>query len=335
VNISLTESNRRACGSTGAVSRGFVALLVSALLLTACVGVTPPPRLAEIPAQATGAIDVYAVGDIADCRRHAPAESMAARTAALVPAGAIVLGLGDMAYQYADAATLASCYEPTWGVHRRTTIAIAGNHDYVAGDASAFVDYFDPPVLPDVTGFIAFTHRLSEQWLLIALDSNVTGNALEAQRQWLQQILAQERPQAVARTEQQRCLLVMWHAPLFSSGLHRGSGDHMRPFWRLLDDYGADVVLSGHEHMYERFGPLDASGSLPATTGQGPRQFVVGTGGAALYGFWKPPYISEARVLAHGVLRLSLEPAGYTWRFIDIEGRVLDAGAARCRTVAN
>jgi hypothetical protein len=254
---------------------------------------------------------------------------MAARTAALVPAGEIVLGLGDMAYQHADAATLASCYEPTWGVHRRTTIATPGNHDYVAGDASAFIDYFRPVSAPGA-GFIAHTRRLTDHWLLVALDSNVSGSALEAQYRWLEEALATER----TRGDAQDCVLVMWHAPLYSSGLHRGSGDHLRRFWRLLDEYGADVVLSGHEHFYERFGPLDADGRVPPD-GEAPRQFVIGTGGTQLFGFWKPPYRSESRVLTHGVLKLSLAPAGYTWQFIDVDLRVRDAGQARCRAATN
>jgi acid phosphatase type 7 len=303
-------------------------LLLSTALLAGCIGVTRAPRPGAIPVAPVGALDVYAVGDIADCRRHAPADSMAARTSVLVPAGALVLGLGDMAYQYADAATLASCYEPTWGRHRSTTLAIAGNHDYIGGSLRDFQAYFAPPSPPHGAGFLAYTRRLTAEWTLVALDSNVAGAAFDAQYRWLQQTLVQER--AGESRAPPRCLLVMWHAPLFSSGLHRGSGDRMRPFWQLLDAHDADLVLSGHEHFYERFGPLDADGVSPAGA-SAPRQFVVGTGGARLFGFWKPPYRSEARVLAHGVLRLSLEPAGYTWRFIDVDGRVRDAGAASCR----
>jgi hypothetical protein len=87
----------------------------------------------------------------------------------------------------------------------------------------------------------------------------------------------------------------------------------MRPFW--------------HD-------PLDAEGR-PVPDGEAPRQFVVGTGGARLYGFWKPPYRSKARVLEHGVLHLSLERESYSWRFIDVDGRVQDAGVARCRATFN
>lgn len=275
-------------------------------------------------------LQVYAAGDIADCNRRAPADSMAARTSRLVPDGALVLGLGDMAYPLGDAQTLASCYEPTWGRHRPTTLATPGNHDYVRGDAGDFLRYFGAGALQD-DGFIAFTRTLTDGWRLIALDSNVDGSVLQAQYEWLERFFADD---AQAPARMQGCLLVMWHAPVYSSGLHRGSGDKMRPFWELIDSYGADLVLSGHEHFYERFGPLDVAGQAPRD-GQAPRQFVVGTGGARLYGFWKPPYRSEARVLEHGVLQLSLARGSYSWRFIDVDGRVQDAGAARCRAAMN
>jgi len=255
---------------------------------------------------------------------------MAARTSRLVPDGAQVLALGDMAYPLGDAATLASCYEPTWGRHRASTLAIPGNHDYVRGAAEDFLGYFGVDA-PHAAGFIAYTRVLTDGWRLIALDSNVDGGALQAQYEWLERLFAED---ANAAAPGSGCLLVMWHAPLYSSGLHRGSGERMRPFWQLIDRQGADLVLSGHEHFYERFDPLDAEGQ-PVRDGEAPRQFVVGTGGARLYGFWKPPYRSKARVLEHGVLQLSLDRERYSWRFIDVDGRVQDAGVARCRTAFN
>jgi hypothetical protein len=104
----------------------------------------------------------------------------------------------------------------------------------------------------------------------------------------------------------------------------------MRPFWELLDAHGADLVLSGHEHFYEAFEPMDAAGRRTAA-GEGIRQFTVGTGGATLHGFWRPPYASRARVLSHGVLQLTLAADRYEWRFIDVAGRIRDAGSAICR----
>ena len=315
----------RTCGS-GRTS----AALVAAVVLAGCIATTRPPASSTLSAMPAAGLQVYAVGDIADCNHREPADSMAARTSRLVPDGALVLGLGDMAYPQGDAQTLASCYEPTWGRHRAATLVTPGNHDYVRGNAGDFSKYFAVDEL-NAGGFIAFTRPLTEDWRLIALDSNVDGSVLQSQYEWLERLFTSE---AQASVPTPGCLLVMWHAPLYSSGMHRGSGDRMRPFWKLLDRYGADLVLSGHEHFYERFDPLDAEGRLPRD-GNAPRQFVVGTGGARLFGFWKPPYRSKARVLEHGVLHLSLERGSYSWRYIDVAGRVQDAGAARCRTTVN
>jgi predicted phosphohydrolase len=287
------------------------------------------PAIAAASSEPT--LRVFAVGDIADCRREPPERSAARMTAGLVAAGAIVLALGDMAYQYSDAATLASCYEPTWGMHRAATLAIAGNHDYVNGTATDFRRYFalDSAGQPN---FVAYARWLNSNWFLIALDSNVRGATLDQQYEWLQQTLQREfgNAQPALDTGATRCIAVMWHAPLFSSGLHRGSGEHMRRFWELLDTYEADLVLSGHEHFYEAFEPRTSTGEM-LSGGEGLRQFVVGTGGARLYGFWKPPYASRARIVRHGVLGLTLKPATYAWDFIGTDGLTHDQGAAPCR----
>jgi hypothetical protein len=276
--------------------------------------------------QGVPAVQVYAVGDIADCRRAPPERTDAARTAQLVPPGATVLGLGDMAYEYADTSTLAACFEPTWGRHRANLLAVPGNHDFAQGRADDFLAYFDVPAHPQ--GFVAYARDIARGWQLIALDSNARGAALQLQLDWLRRTLDERSVPGVRKASQ--CLLVMWHSPLFSSGWHRGSGAHMRAFWQVLDGHGADLVLSGHEHFYEAFDPLDAEGKHAAHD-EGIRQFTVGTGGARLFGFWRPPYASRARVLSHGVLQLTLAEDRYAWRFVDVEGRIRDAGEATCR----
>lgn len=260
-------------------------------------------------------LEVYAAGDIADCRKSAAAESVAARTAGLIPPGATVFVLGDSAYPSATREVLEACYEPTWGKHRATTLAIPGNHDYVAGRTDDFLAYFGSGAASE--GYFA---RELDGWLVIGLDSHLSGERLDQQYAWLEATLAAH--------SDTRCTLAMWHTPLFSSGLHRGAGEHMRRFWALLDAQGADVVLGGHEHFYEAFEPLDAEGR---PVEDGIRSFVVGSGGARLYGFWKPPYASRARILKHGVLRLSLDDGAFAWQFIRVDGGVADAGEARCR----
>jgi hypothetical protein len=272
------------------------------------------------------AVQVYAAGDIADCRHAPPDRTAAARTAQQVPVGATVLGLGDMAYEYGDARTLAGCFDPAWGQHRANLLAVPGNHDYVQGRADDFRAHFEVPANP--REFVAYARDVAPGWQLIALDSNARGDALQDELEWLRRTL-DERSRRAGRNAAP-CLLVMWHTPLFSSGWHRGSGAHMRAFWEMLDGAGADLVLSGHEHFYEAFEPLDADGR-PRAEGQGIRQFTVGTGGATLHGFWRPPYASRARVLSHGVLQLTLAADRYAWRFIDVDGRIRDAGTAACR----
>jgi 3',5'-cyclic AMP phosphodiesterase CpdA len=307
----------------------LLSVLGTLALAESAAPVSAPDATAAISSDTT--LRVFAVGDIADCRRESPERSVARLTAELVPPGAIVLALGDMAYRYSDSATLASCYEPTWGKHLAATLASAGNHDYVNGTATDFRRYFGLETAAP-RDFVAYARWLNPSWYLIALDSNVRGATLDQQYDWLQQTLQREFGSAQPGTagDATRCIAVMWHAPLFSSGWHRGSGEHMRRFWELLDSYEADLVLSGHEHFYEAFEPRTSDGTM-RRGGEGLRQFVVGTGGTRLYGFWKPPYASRARIVRHGVLGLTLQPATYAWDFIGTDGLTHDRGAAPCR----
>jgi 3',5'-cyclic AMP phosphodiesterase CpdA len=304
--------------------------LVCAILLVGCTASPGRRPFGEVQAAAT-ALEVFAAGDIADCQHRSAEEAAAHFTAALIPAGAPVLALGDIAYPYATKSTLQGCYEPTWGAHRASTLLVAGNHDYVGGSTQVVRDYFalDPAV---DSRFVAYTKWLTPAWFVVVLDSNVTGEALDAQYEWLQQTLQHEfaTPAATTPAAGSRCVMALWHAPLFSSGLHHGSGLRMQRFWALLDVYGADLVLSGHEHMYEAFEPMNSTGARQPD-GEGMRQFVVGTGGAPLYGFWRPPYSSRARVLLHGVLALELSPGAYAWSFRGTDGLAHDWGSARCR----
>ena len=263
----------------------------------------------------TAPVEVYAAGDIADCRRRPASESVAERTAALIPPGATVLMLGDSVYRYATSEALENCYEPTWGIHRPNTWAVSGNHDRVDGSTDDFQAYF-----AEGAGEQGYFARRLGGWLVIGLTSDPSFAAADAQFAWLEATLEENRDA--------RCTLAMWHAPLYSSGWHRGSGEHMRPYWALLDRFDAEIVLNGHEHFYEAFDPLDAAGRPVA---EGIREFVVGTGGAHLFGFWRPPHESRARIKRHGVLHLTLGEDGYEWEFLDVDGGRADPGGARCR----
>ena len=222
---------------------------------------------------------------------------------------------GDTAYPFATSETLQSCYEPTWGAFRATTLVVPGNHDYVDGRSDDFRAYFGDGAAAN--GY--FARRVGD-WLVIGLDSEQVGGSLERQYAWLQATLRE--------TSDVRCTLAFWHRPAFSSGIEHGSSAKMQRFWALLEGQGAEFVLNGHEHFYEAFGPLDATGREAA---DGMREFVVGTGGARLYPIWNPVHQSRVRYARHGVLKLTLDAGSYSWQFIDTRGRVLDAGEAACR----
>jgi len=268
------------------------------------------------PALAVAApIVVYAAGDIAECRGKPAEHSNAARTARLVPAGATVLVPGDTAYPYGTAENYESCYGPTWGVHLANTLAVPGNHDYPRGNSDDFRRYFGIGA-----GERNYYARRLGDWLVIGIDSQLVGDALDREYEWLAATL-QDNAQV-------RCTLAFWHMPAFSSGFEHGPTLKMQRFWALLNDHHAEFVLNGHEHFYEAFDPLDSMGK-PAEDGM--REFVVGTGGARLYPTWKPYHSSRKRLASHGVLKLELDDGSYGWQFIDTSGRVRDSGEARCR----
>ena len=122
------------------------------------------------------------------------------------------------------------------------------------------------------------------------------------------------------------CTLAVWHHPLFSSG-QNGPNPSMRDIYSLLEAGGADVVVNGHDHVYERFAKQTAEGR-PAD--RGIRQFIAGTGGADLYRFISVAPNSEVRLVQFGVLRLFLQPTSYRWEFTGVQGGLADSGSEPC-----
>jgi hypothetical protein len=222
-----------------------------------------------------------------------------------------VLTLGDNQYDHGWLTEYRSFYERTWGRFKTRTSPSPGNHDHGPG----YYRYWGPAAGPRGLGYYGF-HLGS--WRLYALNSSVPMDESSTQYGWLREDLeANPRP----------CVLAYWHHPRWSSGEH-GSHRFMDPVWDLLVRSGADVVLSGHDHHYERFAPLDDRGHVSA---DGMRQFVVGTGGRSHYGIGSVRTGSEVRnTTSYGVLRLRLETGGYRWRFLRVGGGYVDAGSATC-----
>jgi 3',5'-cyclic AMP phosphodiesterase CpdA len=251
-------------------------------------------------------ITVYAAGDIARCAYPDPAYSVAADTAATVAAGlaqdprAVVLALGDLTYPIGAAKEFTDCYAPTWGRFKDRTWPAPGNHEYYTPGAKPYFAYWGARA---GRGYYSFDLGT---WHIISLDSNLAPAAHAAQLDWLRADLA---------AHPAHCTLAYWHHPLYSSGGH-GSVPKMRDAWKLLYDAGAELVLSGHDHDYERFAPQDADGRLDPA--RGIRQFVVGTGGAYPTPFLLTVAHSEVRDSNRtGVLRLRLYAGGYGWEFVE------------------
>src|SRR5581483_6223433 len=213
------------------------------------------------------------------------------------------------------------CYAPTWGRFKARTRPAVGNHEYVTPGAAGYFAYFGAAAGDPATGY--YSYDLGA-WHVIVLNGNcgeVGGcGAGSAQQQWLAADLA-AHPVV--------CTLAYWHQPRFSSGPHASDGAY-RPFWQTLYDAGADVVLNGHDHIYERFLPQTPGGLLD--TARGLRQFTVGTGGASQYGIAFPLATSEVRNgQVYGVLKLTLHPRGYDWEFVPVAGESFtDSGSDHC-----
>jgi len=257
-------------------------------------------------ASAGAGITVYAAGDIARCAGSDPAWSGAADTARTIAAGlaadpqAVVLTLGDHTYPRGRPREFTDCYGPTWGRFKDRTWPAPGNHEYYTPKAAPYFAYFGARA---GRGYYSLEMN---GWHIVSLDSNLAPAEHAAQLAWLRADLA---------SHPARCTLAFWHHPLYSSGGH-GSIPTMRDAWRLLQEAGAELVLSGHDHDYERFAPQDADGRLDRARGM--RQFVVGTGGAYPTPFLLTVDNSEMRDSGRtGVLRLRLLDGRYEWEFLE------------------
>jgi hypothetical protein len=227
-----------------------------------------------------------------------------------------VFTLGDNVYPTSTPELLGTCYESTWGRHKGRTLATPGNHDWEQSAGMPYFAYFGPSAGPAGLGYYSVSLG---SWHIVSLNSNVPAGPGSPQYEWLKADLVESTAS---------CTLAMWHHPLFSSGPNGNSGQ-MREAWRLLNRYGAEVVLSGHDHGYERFAPQDAD-ARPSPSGM--RQFVVGTGGYSLYGRVKPQPNAEVwDNRTWGVLKLTLKGGSYDWEFVPIDGQSFrDFGSAAC-----
>jgi hypothetical protein len=285
------------------------------LRLVVGVEVEPLPSPFPSPPPGSGSEPVIAgAGDIASFNLGAE------RTARLLDEidPDVVYTTGDNAYPDGAAADYASFYEPTWGRHKARTRPTPGNHDYRQPGAGPYFDYFGALAGERASGYYAYTLGA---WRLYALNSNIRMDAGSPQETWLRLDLA---------THPRDCVLAYWHHPRFSAGRYGDDGTS-DAIWRVLYEQNAEVVLSGHDHNYQRYAPMSPAGAVEPE--RGIRQFVVGTGGNEPY-----PLVDRldgtreaADGQTAGVLKLTLLRHGYDWRFIPVSGLTFsDSGSGAC-----
>jgi hypothetical protein len=264
-------------------------------------------------------------GTAARCRQlHTSNQLLGAGLAAVLP-------LGDLQYECGGASAFLQSYDPSWGRVKSITRPVPGNHEYnsnsgtncdATGNAAGYYSYFGSAAGDSTKGYYSYNIGA---WHLIALNSNCAKAggcfAGSAQEQWLRQDLA---------ANPATCTLAYWHHPLFSSGEYSPGFTSVRPLFQALYDHNADIVLTGHDHNYERFAPQTANGALDPVNGV--RQFIVGTGGKSLYSPQTAIANSEVRnSSSYGVLKLTLHPISYEWSFVPAAGSTFsDFGSEFC-----
>jgi hypothetical protein len=304
------------------------------------------------PAVLAGAGDIarcYPGADVRGYRFPGPSNP-ASQTARLLDAmpGATVMAVGDNAYELGSPFDYVACYHFTWGRLWNRTRPAAGNHEYLTPGAAGYFAYFGRRAAPPL-GYYSYDMGT---WHAIVLNSTpqvyacwppeadeapppgfpvlpapaspgtVAGRACPgdvAQQAWLAEDL---------RTHPAECTVVYFHHPRFSSGLH-GNHFQMQKIWDLLYAHGVDVVVDGHDHLYERFAPQTPDGAVDEQFGI--RQFTVGTGGADFYQVREEQPNSEVIITGvHGVIALALGQGGYSWAFEGTDRVIRDAGSGAC-----
>jgi hypothetical protein len=337
--------------SAGAWSR-LPSLLVAVGVVVAAVASPVPargsPSLAEslttIVSAANGDPVIAAAGDIAcdpaepsfnggqgtsgSCHQRATSDLM-------VGAGlAAVLPLGDNQYYCGSYGAFVGSYDLSWGRLKTVTYPAVGNHEYLThggskpstgcdasnAGAAGYFRYFGGAAGDPAKGYYSFDIGA---WHLVALNTQCSAaggcSTSSPQGKWLA---------ADLDAHPNQCTLAYFHIPLFSSGGRASSNS--TSLWQILYGHHADLVLNGHDHIYERFAPQTPTGV--ADQANGIREFIVGTGGANL--------TSMASIAAnsvvhdnktYGVLAMTLHPSSYDWQFVPEAGKTFsDSGTAPC-----
>lgn len=228
---------------------------------------------------------------------------------------AVVLALGDNAYDDGTAEEFDKHYRPFWGQFNNRVWTCPGNHDYNSKHRSPFPFYhfFGERAGPDTRGYYSLNVG---SWHLVCLNSETRRDQQSDQIRWLKADLLRNK---------EKPILAFFHKPRFSSGSH-GNDTSQIDFWHTLFQRNAEIILNGHDHHYERFDPQDPESNFVA---RGVRQFIVGSGGKSLrrLGSTKEKHSVVRNADTHGVLRLTLRPSAYEWEFLGVKPPFTDASS--------
>jgi acid phosphatase type 7 len=308
-------------------------LSVTAILLPACsaVGQISTTNAADAvvpagvqsdtsaPADRSDAEPVVLIGagDIAGCESEG--DFLTAELLDTIPG--IIFTTGDHAYPTGTFQQFRDCYDRAWGRHKERTRPTPGNHDYMTQQGVPYYNYFGDRAGRRGEGYYAYD---AGSWRVIVLNSEIPTRRGSPQERWLREELARNP---------RECIVAYWHRPLYSSvRAERRFREAIKPLWDALYAAGADVVLNGHDHVYERFARMDPNGTLDEA---GIRQFIIGTGGRSLYPFGRPAPNSEVRHNAgYGLLKLTLREGSYDWEFVGTPVTdFADSGSDKCHPV--
>jgi hypothetical protein len=256
----------------------------------------------------TGAAVLVGAGDISTCDNNN--DEATAKLLDNIPGTVFVLG--DNVYIDGTYSDFTDCYHPTWGRHKHRTKPVPGNHEYFTPEAIGYFNYFR-----NTPSYYAYDLG---DWRIYALNSEIDVSLTSAQVKWLINDLA---------ANPRFCILAYWHKPHWSSRYEDGSDSNYQTLWKIFHDAGAELVINGHIHNYERFKEMDASG---AAQSPGLREIVVGTGGVNHDGYVTRLSASEVRnASTYGVLKLTLTSTSYSWEFVPIAGKTFtDRGSTDC-----
>jgi len=303
------------------IALGLVSMGLAVLLASTAAVLTAKPGEGQ-----TAAVTLVGAGDIASCT--STGDTATARLLANIPG--TVLAMGDNAYEEGSAAQFRDCYDPTWGSYKSRTKPVVGNHEYRTSGASGYFNYFGAAAGPQGKGYYSYNRGA---WHIVALNSECEywatgfkdGPSLCSSQQQADMIAWLKADLAANPT---RCTLAYFHQPRFSSG-YGSNALETQPIWDALYAARADVVLSGHDHIYERFARQTPTGTQST---RGIRQFTVGTGGVNHGGIGTIKANSQVRnTTTYGVLNLRLRSTDYSWKFVPVAGKTFtDSGTTSC-----